>query len=572
MTLYTGETILTPSTQLFATVNLAAIAHNVGVMQRFAGDTQLMAVVKADAYGHGAIEVSKTVLAAGASELGCATYEEAMQLRNAGIVDAPILFWLWGPSTPLEEALKANLMVAVSSRWQIERVLEAVKNTGISAVITVKVDTGMGRSGIMPYEWPQIIPDLLAAEASGMVQVRGLMAHFSSADELGNPLTDRQADGLRAAIDSGRRAGLKLHHNHHANTAALLTHGGMGFELARPGLGLYGISPMPELGDLGLVPALTWSGRVVLTKTLPAGTGVSYNHDWHAQQETVTGIVPCGYADGIDRRLTNKLQVAINGRRFPEVGRISMDQIVIDLGPDGGGVSPQDEAILFGDGSRGDLTALEWADLMETIPYEVITLVGGRTTRCYEHRMVPGSAMDPTVQEESSPHRQRAGAAGVRELPTAEDTAQLGYELAQQLGAGDVVILDGALGAGKTVLAQGIARGLGVRGRVTSPSFVIARSHRAGTPGGVGMVHVDAYRLLDNLPDRSASADLLLDELDALDLDTELTDSVVVVEWGGGLAERLVERSLVITLARSPGSDKRHATWRWVDDPYRVLP
>ncbi|HHY07764.1 MAG TPA: alanine racemase [Corynebacteriales bacterium] len=567
MTLYTGETILTPSTQLFATVNLDAIAHNIGVMQKFAGDTQIMAVVKADAYGHGAIEVSKTALAAGAVELGCATYEEAMQLRNSGIVDAPVLFWLWGPSTPIEEALRANLMIAVAAEWQLDRVLEAVKATGISALLTAKLDTGMGRSGFNIPDWPHMVERFLEAEAFGMIHLRGLMAHFSSADELGNPVTDRQADALRAAIDMGRRAGLKLDHNHHANTAALLTHGGMGFELARPGLGIYGISPMPELGDLDLVPAMTWSGRVVLTKQLPEGTGVSYNHDWHAPTDTITGIVPCGYADGIDRRLANKLEVAINGRRFPEVGRISMDQIVVDLGPDGGGVEPHDEAFLFGDGSRGELTALDWADLMETIPYEVISMVGGRTTRRYEHRPVK---IDPDTVPSSQSHP--AGEAGLRELPHEDDTLQLGRELAAQLRAGDLVILDGALGAGKTVLARGIAQGLGVQGRVTSPSFVIARSHKPGTPGGVGMVHVDAYRLLDGMGEGPAAGQALLDELDALDLDTALTDSVVVVEWGGGLAERLVERSLVVTLARSPASDKRHATWRWVDDPYRVLP
>lgn len=567
MTLYTGGTILTPSTQLFATVNLDAIAHNVGVMQKFAGDTQIMAVVKADAYGHGAVEVSKTALAAGAVELGCATYEEAMQLRNSGITDAPILFWLWGPSTPIEEALRANIMIAVAAEWQLDRVLEAVKNTGISALLTAKLDTGMGRSGFIISDWPRMVKRFAEAEASGMIHLRGLMAHFSSADELGNPVTDRQADALRAAIEMGRRAGLKLDHNHHANTAALLTHGGMGFELARPGLGIYGISPMPELGDLDLVPAMTWSGRVVLTKHLSKGAGVSYNHDWHAPEDTITGIVPCGYADGIDRRLANKLEVAINGRRFAEVGRISMDQIVVDLGPDGGGVKPHDEAFLFGDGSHGELTALDWANLMGTIPYEVVSMVGGRTTRRYEHRPV-GSNPGEVPSSQSHP----AGEAGLRELPSEEDTLQLGRELAALLRAGDLVILDGALGAGKTVLARGIAQGLGVQGRVTSPSFVIARSHKPGTPGGVGMVHVDAYRLLDGMGEGPQAGEALLDELDALDLDTELTDSVVVVEWGGGLAERLVERSLVVTLARSPGSDKRHATWRWVDDPYRVLP
>ena len=165
-----------------------------------------------------------------------------------------------------------------------------------------------------------------------------------------------------------------------------------------------------------------------------------------------------------------------------------------------------------------------------------------------------------------------AGPAGLRKLSTVDDTLQLGRELAAQLRAGDVVVLDGALGVGKTVLARGIAQGLGVQGRVTSPTFVIARSHRPGTPGDVGMVHVDAYRLLDGIQDDPRAGDVLLGELDALDLDTELTDSVVVVEWGGGVVERLVERCLVVTLVRSPGSDQRHATWRWVDDPYRELP
>lgn len=565
MTLYTGETTLAPSSQLFATINLDAIAHNVGVMQRFAGDTQLMAVVKADAYGHGAIEVSKTALDAGAVELGCATFEEAMQLRNAGIVDAPILFWLWGQATPIAEALRANLMIAIATEWQLDAVLNAVKETGISACVTVKLDTGMGRSGFTSQQWHHMLPRFCEAEASGMVHVRGLMAHFSSADELGNPITDRQADNLRAAIDQGRRAGLHLDHNHHANTAALLTHGGMGFELARPGLGIYGISPMPELGDIDLVPAFTWSASVALTKPFSAGAGVSYNHSWHAPVDTVTAIVPCGYADGINRRLTNKLEVTINGKRFPEVGRVSMDQIVVNLGPDGGGVSPGDEAFLFGDGSRGELTALDWANLIGTIPYEVLCWVGGRTTRRYEHRPV---ASTNVTSEDTAP----AGPAGLRKLSTVDDTLQLGRELAAQLLAGDVVVLDGALGVGKTVLARGIAQGLGVQGRVTSPTFVIARSHRPGTPGGVGMVHVDAYRLLDGIQDDPRAGDVLLGELDALDLDTELTDSVVVVEWGGGVVERLVERCLVVTLVRSPGSDQRHATWRWVDDPYRELP
>jgi alanine racemase len=373
---------LSPGVLAEAAVDLGAIEHNVRVLREHAGPAQVMAVVKADGYGHGATRVARAALAAGAAELGVATVDEALALRADGIT-APVLAWLHPPGLDFAPALLADVEIAVSSVRQLDELLDAVRRTGRTATVTVKVDTGLNRNGVAPALYPAMLTALRQAVAEHAIRLRGLMSHMVYADQPDNSLNDVQAQRFSEMLAQARDQGVRFEIAHLSNSSATMSRPDLAFDLVRPGIAVYGLSPVPQLGDMGLIPAMTVKCAVVLVKSIRAGEGVSYGHTWIAERDTTVALMPIGYADGVFRSLGGRLDVLINGRRRPGVGRICMDQFLVDLGPGQIDVAEGDEAILFGPGSRGEPTAQDWADLLGTIHYEVVTSPRGRITRTY---------------------------------------------------------------------------------------------------------------------------------------------------------------------------------------------
>jgi alanine racemase len=373
---------LTPGVLAEAVVDLGAIQHNVRVLREHAGSAQVMAVVKADGYGHGATRVARAALAAGAAELGVATVDEALALRADGIT-APVLAWLHPPGIDFGPALLADVEIAVSSERQLDEVLDAARRTGRVATVTVKVDTGLNRNGVAPAHYPSMLTALRRAVAEKAIRLRGLMSHLVYADQPDNPINDVQAQRFSEMLAQARGQGMRFEVAHLANSSATMSRPDLALDLVRPGIAVYGLSPVPERGDMGLVPAMTVKCAVTLVKSIRAGEGVSYGHTWIAERDTTVALLPIGYADGIFRSLGGRLEVLINRRRRPGVGRVCMDQFLVDLGPGHTDVTEGDEAILFGPGTRGEPTAQDWADLLGTIHYEVVTSPRGRIARTY---------------------------------------------------------------------------------------------------------------------------------------------------------------------------------------------
>lgn len=365
-----------------AVVDLGAITHNVAVLREYAGSAQVMAVVKADGYGHGATAVARTALAAGVAELGVATISEALTLRTDGIT-APVLAWLHAPGTEFDTALNADVGIGITSLRQIDDLLAAVARTGRTAEVTIKVDTGLNRNGVGMGEYPAVLTALARAVAADAIRVRGIMSHLASGDEPDHPLNDLQAQRFSAMLAEARSRGVDFEVAHLSNSPSTMTRPDLGFDMVRPGIAVYGLSPIPERGDMGLRPAMTLRCPVAMVKSVRAGEGVSYGHTWIALRDTTVALLPIGYADGVYRVLSGRMDVLINGRLRRNVGRICMDQLVVDLGPGDPDVKEGDEAILFGPGTSGEPTAQNWADLLGTIHYEVVTSPRGRVLRRY---------------------------------------------------------------------------------------------------------------------------------------------------------------------------------------------
>ena len=395
MTMHTTEltTALTPSANAEAVVDLAAIAHNVRVLREHAGSAQVMAVVKADGYGHGATQVARAALAAGAAEIGVATIEEALALRRDGIT-APVLSWLHPPGTDFAPALQSDVELALSSPRQLRELLAAVKLTGRTANVTVKVDTGLNRNGVSAAEYPSMLTALRRAAADEAVRLRGIMSHLVYGDDPDNPFNDLQSRRLSDMRTQARNQGVHFEIAHLSNSPTAMTRPDLAYDMVRPGIAVYGLSPIPERGDMGLRPAMTLKCPVALVRSVHAGDGVSYGHTWIADRDTTLALLPIGYADGVFRTLSGRMNVLINGRLRPNVGRICMDQFVVDLGPDAGDVSDGDEAVLFGPGTDGEPTAQDWADVLDTIHYEVVTSPRGRVIRTYRGGPETGSPVE----------------------------------------------------------------------------------------------------------------------------------------------------------------------------------
>lgn len=366
-----------------ARVRLDRLAHNVRVLQaRLAPGVRMMASVKADAYGHGAVAVSYAALAAGVDQLGVATLEEALELRDAGIT-ADILVYGALSGDAWVSAIRANVQVTIFDTPGLAGLTQAVCQTGISARAHVKVDTGMTRLGVRGTE--AAVALLLQVAAAKDVTLAGVYTHFACADE---PLTVAQSvtEAQRLAFDrvltQARAAGVRIPLAHAANSAALLRGSQFHYDLVRPGIALYGYHPAPGWGsDEGLSPVLALTTQVVRVADVAAGTGVSYGHTYVAPQAERIATLPIGYADGIPRAWSGRGSLLVKGAGAPIAGRVCMDQTMIRCGDTA--VEVGDRVIIYGEAGWGPGSLERAAKELETIPYELLCAISRRVPRVY---------------------------------------------------------------------------------------------------------------------------------------------------------------------------------------------
>jgi alanine racemase len=385
MTQPTTATSADPATppRVYASIDLDAVRASTAELVARAGSAATMAVVKADGYGHGMLPCARAALDAGATWLGVAVIEEALALRAAGIT-VPVMSWLMSPGEPLDAAIGAQIDLSASAPWALAEIAAAARATGRPARVHLKADTGLGRSGAIGADWPALCDAAAALRAEGVLDVVGVWSHFAFADAPGHPTVQGQIGRFTDAVAIAEKAGLRPEVRHLANSAATLVSPEAHFDLVRPGISIYGLSPGPEVGrsaELGLRPAMRLAARVALAKRVPPGTGVSYAHRYVTDSETTLALVPLGYADGVPRAATNLGEVLLAGRRRRIAGTVCMDQFVLDVGDDR--VAEGDEAVLFGPGDDGEPTADDWAAALGTINYEIVTRIGPRVRRVY---------------------------------------------------------------------------------------------------------------------------------------------------------------------------------------------
>lgn len=364
-----------------AVVDLAAIRHNVRVLRERVAPAEFMAVVKADAYGHGAVPVARAALEGGATWLGLAHVTEALALRAAGI-SAPALAWLHTAQTPFAEAIAQQVDLGVSG-WELEPIAAAARAQGRRARVHLKADTGLGRNGATAQEWPGLCARARRLEQEGVLDVVGIFSHLAVADEPDRAQeTFAQIEAFDQALTVARSAGLSPTVRHLANTPASVDLPQTRMDLVRVGLGIYGLSPFADRTglDLGLRPAMSLCTTVSSVKAVPADQGISYGYRYRTAEPTTLALVPLGYADGVPR-VAEDAPVWIDGVRHRVSGRIAMDQFVVDLGTAASDVRPGAEVELFG--PRSGITAGEWAEAAGTINYEIVTRIGERVPRLY---------------------------------------------------------------------------------------------------------------------------------------------------------------------------------------------
>lgn len=365
----------------WAEIDLDALRHNVEVLRAAADPADVMVVVKADAYGHGLLACAAAARQAGASWLGVALLSEALELRAAGDT-GPLLCWLSVPGDPFGACLEADIDVSAYGPQMLTEIADAARATGRRARVHLKVDTGLSRGGAAE-PWDAFFALASELERDGTIEAVGLWSHLAYADEPEHPTIVLQVAAFERAVTAAHAAGLRPRWRHLANSAATLRLPETHYDLVRPGIAAYGISPGPAVGTeaaLDLRPVMTLKGRFALVKELPAGVGVSYGHTYTTEADTVVGLVPLGYADGIPRAASNVGPVLADGHRCTVAGRVCMDQFVVDLGAGSAAVAG-DELTLFGDPRYGCPSASDWARATDTIGYEIVTRVGPRVPR-----------------------------------------------------------------------------------------------------------------------------------------------------------------------------------------------
>lgn len=394
-----------------AAVDLAAIRHNLGVLRAAAPGALQLATVKANAYGHGLLPVARAALDGGADWLGVAQLAEAFTLRRgldeAGVAraEAPILAWISTSSSDFVAAIEADIDLSVSWTWVLADICAAARQVGRPARVHVKIDTGMSRAGSTLADLPALAAALRMAADDGLVDVVGAWSHMSRADdpsEAGNASTASHVrifeEGLAILADAGVTPRIR----HLSATSGILWHPEAHYDMVRAGIGLYGLSPDPAVAtaeQLGLIPALELRAPLTSVKVIEEGTPASYGGTWVAPTRRWIGLVPLGYGDGILRAVSNKARVVVHTAsgpfNAPIVGRVCMDQFMVDLGPAEGSpgtptarsgqapAAPGDIATLFGSGAGGEALADDWAQAAGTINYEIVTHLGAHIPRIY---------------------------------------------------------------------------------------------------------------------------------------------------------------------------------------------
>jgi alanine racemase len=364
--------------QAEAVIDLDAYRANLQAIAAGAPDAALMAVVKANAYGHGLQQCARAAREAGATWLGVATPEEAMTLRSLGDT-GQVLCWLATPGADYASVVDAGVEVTASSVEQLDEILADAPSP---PRVQLKVDTGMSRNGAFGDQWGRLVEATARAQAAGHLVHTGTWSHFACADEPRHPANDAQEKVFAQAVEELEAAGLEPGLRHLSNSAAALTRPSAHLDMIRVGISSYGLPPAARMTfDAPLRPVMTLRGRLAAVKRVPAGTSVSYGHRFTTDRETTLGLVPLGYADGVPRNASNRIQAGFGGQRVRVVGAICMDQVVVDLGavPAARG----EIVTLFGPGDDGEPTAQEWADAADTINYEIVARIGGRTVRTY---------------------------------------------------------------------------------------------------------------------------------------------------------------------------------------------
>ena len=366
-----------PFRPTFAEVDLDAIRHNVRALKP--AGSELMAVVKANAYGHGDVPVARAALEAGATWLGVALVEEGLALREAGI-DAPILVLSEAPPGSEKDAVEAGLTPSLYTEAGLASLAEAAAASGRSVGVHVKVDTGMHRVG-RPAEG---LGDFVRAATGAGLDFEGLWSHLAVSEVPSHPSVARQLAAFDAASEALAADGLVPRLRHLANTGGILGTPDSHLDMVRAGIGLYGYAPGPDVADAAdLRPAMRWCAAVTLVKRVPAGEAISYGHRWAPERETSVATVGVGYADGYARSLTNVGEVLVRGRRHRVAGTVTMDQILLDVGDEP--VEAGDEVVLLGRQGDEEITADEIAARIGTISYEVLCAVSARVPRRHVH-------------------------------------------------------------------------------------------------------------------------------------------------------------------------------------------
>ncbi|OOP63918.1 alanine racemase [Arthrobacter sp. SRS-W-1-2016] len=369
-------------------VDLSAISDNIKALKKRTAAPHFMAVVKGNGYGHGLVEVARTAVAAGADWLGTAQLSEAITLRKAGIT-APVLSWLYlasQTSATIREALEYDVDVSLGSVAQLEVLAGIARQLGRPAVVHLELDSGLSRGGARKEDWSELVAQARKAEQDGTVLVRGIWTHLAWADVPAHPGNAAAVAGFEDAVDEARAAGLDPQLRHVSSSANILDRPEFHFDMVRAGLAIYGLAPADHLdpADFGLRPALSVTAPLVMVKKVPAGTGVSYEHQAITHEPRYLGLIPLGYADGIPKGVSGRSLVQIAGRKVPVIGKVCMDQFMVDLGPDASGIEVGDTAVLFGDPAGGAASADDWGAAIGSHGDEIINRIAPRLPRVYE--------------------------------------------------------------------------------------------------------------------------------------------------------------------------------------------
>ena len=371
-------------------IDLGAIRENIKYLMAKSGKPAL-AVVKADGYGHGLLPVAKSALSAGASWLGVALLEEARALRQGGI-NAPIIAWLTPITDDFESAINEDIDIAIPSLAHLEAITSAARSLGKCARVHLEVDTGMSRGGAL-NEWSELVSSAKSYQDSGLIKVIGIWSHFARADEAGHEFNNKQLENFKSAVAEAKSVGITPEVIHLSNSAAAINDADSHFDLLRLGIAIYGLSPdfshMGSSEKLNLKPAMSIRARIHLVKDIPAGSQVGYGGSAITKVDTKLGVIAMGYSDGIPRSASSSAGVLVGNKRAPIIGRVSMDQFVVDLGRDSS-AKAGDWAYIIGSNpsdsytSASSYTADSWASASATINYEIVTRIAARVKRIYQ--------------------------------------------------------------------------------------------------------------------------------------------------------------------------------------------